>query len=121
MRGSVRSRFSARAAECRRRRPRQAHSSCSTYRRMLDPRGYATVEIVLHEASGDVKRTVAVDASGKFDLDRIDPSTSVEIEATLRSSTGAAVGYGRTRWPRRSPAARRSPCRCGGRSPTSPA
>jgi hypothetical protein len=63
---------------------------------MLDPRGYATVEIVLHEAGGDVKRTVAVDASGTFDLDRIDPSSSVEIEATLRSSTGAAVGYGRT-------------------------
>jgi hypothetical protein len=63
---------------------------------MLDPRGYATVEIVLHEDGSDIKRTVAVDASSNFDLDRIDPSTSVEVEATLRTSTGTAVGYGRT-------------------------
>ncbi|HEX7839330.1 MAG TPA: hypothetical protein VF469_17755 [Kofleriaceae bacterium] len=63
---------------------------------MLDPRSYATVEIVLHEPTGDVTRTATVDASGHFSLDRIDPSSSVSIEATLRNSSGAAVGYGRT-------------------------
>src|SRR5689334_20496170 len=63
---------------------------------MLDPTGYATVQIMLHEPSGDVTRTATVDASGHFDLDRIDPSSSVSVEATLRNSSGAAVGYGRT-------------------------
>jgi hypothetical protein len=63
---------------------------------MLDPGGYATVEIVLHEPGGDVTRTATVDASGHFDLDRIDPSNSVSIEATLRNDLGAAMGYGRS-------------------------
>lgn len=63
---------------------------------MLAPEGYATVEIVLHAPSGDVTRTATVDASGKFGLDRIDPSSSVSIEATLRNDLGAALGYGRT-------------------------
>ena len=40
---------------------------------MLDPKGYTTVEIVLHETDGDVTRTATVDASGNFGLDRIDP------------------------------------------------
>ena len=63
---------------------------------MLDPKGYTMVEIVLHEPDIDVTRTATVDASGNFRLDRIDPSNSVSVEATLRNSSGAAMGYGRT-------------------------
>lgn len=63
---------------------------------VLDPKGYTTVEVVLHEVDGDVTRTATVDASGNFGLDRIDPSNSVSVEATLRNSSGAAMGYGRT-------------------------
>ncbi|HEY6179145.1 MAG TPA: hypothetical protein VIX73_32045 [Kofleriaceae bacterium] len=63
---------------------------------VLDPKGYTTVEIVLHEPDGDVTRTTAVDGSGNFGLDRIDPSNSVSVEATLRNNSGAAMGYGRT-------------------------
>jgi hypothetical protein len=62
----------------------------------LDPQGYTSVEIVLHEPTGDVTRTASVDIQGNFDLDRIDPSNSVSVEATLRNASGAAVGYGRT-------------------------
>lgn len=66
---------------------------------MLDPRGYTTVQVVLHEPSGDVTRTASVDDGGNFGLDRIDPSAGVAIEATLRNDSGAAVGYGRTAAP----------------------
>jgi hypothetical protein len=62
----------------------------------LDPQGYTSVEIVLHEPGGDITRTTSVDSNGNFDLDRIDPSNSVSVEATLRNASGAAVGYGRT-------------------------
>jgi hypothetical protein len=62
----------------------------------LDPQGYTSVEIVLHEPTGDVARTANVDMNGNFSLDRIDPSNSVSVEATLRNASGAAVGYGRT-------------------------
>lgn len=62
----------------------------------LDPEGYTSVEIVLHEPTGDITRTVSIDMNGNFDLDRIDPSNSVSVEATLRNASGAAVGYGRT-------------------------
>ncbi|HEX3477788.1 MAG TPA: hypothetical protein VHT91_22355 [Kofleriaceae bacterium] len=62
----------------------------------LDPQGYTSVEIVLHEPTGDVTRTASVDSNGNFNLDRIDPSNSVSVEATLRNASGAAVGYGRT-------------------------
>src|SRR5215475_7024540 len=62
----------------------------------LDPQGYTSVEIVLHEPNGDVTRTANVDMNGNFSLDRIDPSNSVSVEATLRNASGAAVGYGRT-------------------------
>lgn len=62
----------------------------------LDPQGYTSVEIVLHEPTGDVPRTTSVDIHGNFNLDRIDPSNSVSVEATLRNASGAAVGYGRT-------------------------
>src|SRR5215468_3450787 len=63
---------------------------------VLDPQGYTSVEIVLHEPTGDVTRTASVDMNGNFNLDRIDPSNSVSVEATLRNASGAAVGYGRT-------------------------
>lgn len=62
----------------------------------LAPQGYTSVEIVLHEPTGDVTRTASVDMNGNFDLDRIDPNNSVSVEATLRNASGAAVGYGRT-------------------------
>ena len=62
----------------------------------LDPQGYTSVEIVLHEPAGDVTRTASVDMNGNFNLDRIDPSNSVSVEATLRNASGTAVGYGRT-------------------------
>jgi hypothetical protein len=62
---------------------------------MLDPVGFTTAEIVLHAPTGDVTVAAKI-ASGAFDLGRIDPSTSVSIEATLRNDSGAAVGYGRT-------------------------
>jgi hypothetical protein len=63
---------------------------------VLDPQGYTSVEILLHEPTGDVTRTASVDLNGNFNLDRIDPSNSVSVEATLRNASGAAVGYGRT-------------------------
>jgi hypothetical protein len=62
----------------------------------LDPKGFTTVEIVLHQPSGDVTRTANVGADNTFDLGTIDPTNSVSIEATLRNDSGAAVGYGRT-------------------------
>lgn len=62
----------------------------------LDPQGYTTVEIVLHEPNRDVTQTASIDINGNFNLDRIDPSNSVSVEATLRNASGAAVGYGRT-------------------------
>jgi len=63
---------------------------------MLDPQGYTSVDLVLHERTGDVTRTASITEGGSFALDRIDPSASVAIEATLRNQSGAAVGYGRT-------------------------
>ncbi|HEU4729605.1 MAG TPA: hypothetical protein VFT22_17025 [Kofleriaceae bacterium] len=62
----------------------------------LDPRGFTTVEIVLHEPTGDVTRTASVGPDSTFDLGTIDPTNSISIEATLRNDSGAAVGYGRT-------------------------
>jgi hypothetical protein len=62
----------------------------------LDPKGFASVEIVLHEPSGDSTRTANVNADNTFDLGTIDPTDSVSVEATLRNRSGAAVGYGRT-------------------------
>jgi hypothetical protein len=62
----------------------------------LDPRGFASVEVLLHEPTGDVARSANLRPDGTFDLGAIDPSNSVAVEATLRSESGAAVGYGRT-------------------------
>ncbi|HET7500555.1 MAG TPA: hypothetical protein VFK02_06110 [Kofleriaceae bacterium] len=62
----------------------------------LDPKGFTTVEIVLHGPTGDETRTASVGTGNTFDLGTIDPTGSVSIEATLRNDSGAAVGYGRT-------------------------
>jgi hypothetical protein len=63
---------------------------------MYDPMGFSSVEVVLHEPSGDVRRSASLAADGSFDLGAIDPSKSVSVEATLRSDSGGVVGYGRT-------------------------
>jgi hypothetical protein len=63
----------------------------------LDPQGYSSVEIVLHDPSGvDSTRTATVDGKNHFEIGTIEPTTGVSVEATLRNNTGAAVGYGRT-------------------------
>ncbi|MEO7735124.1 MAG: hypothetical protein ABIY55_29480, partial [Kofleriaceae bacterium] len=62
---------------------------------MLDPKGFNTVDLVLHEPGGDIEKSATLTSTG-FDFGRIDPSASVSIEATLRNESGAAVGYGRT-------------------------
>jgi hypothetical protein len=79
----------------------------------LDPKGYTTVEIVLHAPSGDVRKSTDLDrdaaapgvgsqgpapvlASAAFDAIDLDPGTMVAVEATLRNDSGTAVGYGRT-------------------------
>ena len=45
------------------------------------------------EPTGDITRSANV-ANNAFDLGSIDPSNSVSVEATLRTESGAAVGYG---------------------------
>jgi hypothetical protein len=62
----------------------------------LDPKGFTTVELLLHEPKRDVTLTANVAADNSFELSSIDPTDSVSIEATLRNDSGAAVGYGRT-------------------------
>src|SRR4051812_8111451 len=62
---------------------------------VLDPKGYTSVEITMHDAGGDTVRSAAV-SDGAFDLGDLDPRTGVSIEAVLRNDSGAAVGYGRT-------------------------
>jgi len=64
----------------------------------LDPKGYSSVEVRLHHPSGDTEINVAVE-NGTFDLGQIDVKTGVMIEATLRTDSGAAVGYGRAAAP----------------------
>src|SRR5262245_45284731 len=63
---------------------------------MLDPRGYSTVVVTLHEASGDSVRSAKIGLNNQFDFGDIDPRQGVSIEAALRNDSGAAVGYGRT-------------------------
>jgi len=63
---------------------------------VLDPKGFTTVEVVLHEPSGDIVRSAKVSADGTFDLGEVDPSPMVSVEATLRNDSGAALGYGRS-------------------------
>jgi len=62
----------------------------------LDPKGYSEVDVTLHEPAGDIVRTSPVDSNGAFDLGEIDPADSVWVEASLRTESGTAVGYGRT-------------------------
>jgi hypothetical protein len=63
---------------------------------MLDPMGYTTVEITMHDAGGDTVRSAAIGADGGFDLGDLDPRTAISLEAVLRNDSGVAVGYGRT-------------------------
>jgi hypothetical protein len=63
---------------------------------VLDPKGYTTVEVTLHDPAGDTVRSAAVGADGAFDLGDLDPRSAVSVEAVLRDDSGAAVGYGRT-------------------------
>jgi hypothetical protein len=65
---------------------------------MLDPKGYTSVEIRLHDAEGSSELNVAV-RDGAFDLGAIDVKRGVMIEAALRTDSGTAVGYGRTAAP----------------------
>ena len=65
---------------------------------VLDPPGYTSVEVTLHDASGDTVRSATV-ANGRFDLGDMDPRAAVSLEAVLRNDNGAAVGYGRTAVP----------------------
>src|ERR1041385_797715 len=67
----------------------------------LDPKGYTTLDLVLHAPSGDVWLSSAVaktetSTGAAFSGIDLTPGTRVSIEATLRSDTGVAVGYGRT-------------------------
>jgi hypothetical protein len=62
----------------------------------LEPKGFTTVEIVLHGPREDMTRTANVAVDNTFALGPIDPTDAVSIEATLRNDSGAAVGYGRT-------------------------
>jgi hypothetical protein len=61
----------------------------------LDPKGFSFVDVTLHLPSTDVVRTASV-VGNSFDLGDIDPVSDVWAEATLRTESGAAVGYGRT-------------------------
>src|SRR4051812_19922458 len=63
---------------------------------MLDPMGFTTVEITLHEPGGDVVRSAVIGADKRFDLGDMDPAAAVAIEAALRDGGGGVVGYGRT-------------------------
>jgi hypothetical protein len=66
---------------------------------MLDPKGYTSVDVRLHETDGSTREiSVAVD-DGHFDLGTIDDMAGVMIEASLRNGDGAAVGYGRAATP----------------------
>jgi len=56
---------------------------------VLDPKGFTTVEVVLHEPSGDIVRSAKVNTDGTFDLGALDPNNMVSVEATLRNDSGA--------------------------------
>jgi hypothetical protein len=67
---------------------------------VLDPSGFTSVDVVLHiPGQADDERSATIDKTGgasTFKLGTIEPIAGVQIEATLRNSSGAAVGYGRT-------------------------
>jgi hypothetical protein len=67
----------------------------------LDPKGFTSVDLVLHAPSGDVWLSSSVaktemSTGAAFSGIDLAPGTKVSIEATLRNDTGVAVGYGRT-------------------------
>ena len=62
----------------------------------LDPAGFTSVDVVLHEPTAqDVELTAQV-KDDAFSLGTIARGAGVTVEATLRNESGAAVGYGRT-------------------------
>jgi len=65
---------------------------------ILDPKGYSSVELRLHGATGDLERNVPV-TNGTFDLGDLEPMHQVSVDAVLRTDTGQAVGYGRSSTP----------------------
>ncbi len=65
---------------------------------MLDPTGYTSVEVRLHDERGETQLNVPV-VDGTFDLGDIDIVTGVMIEAALLTESGTAVGYGRAAAP----------------------
>ncbi len=67
----------------------------------LRPKGFSTVDLVLHYPTRDVTRSANVSDLGELvaepvSLDTVDPDTSVWVEATLRNASRAVVGYGRS-------------------------
>lgn len=67
----------------------------------LDPKGFTSVDLVLHAPSGDVWLSSSVaktemSTGAAFSGIDLPPGTKVSIEATLRNDTHVAVGYGRT-------------------------
>lgn len=62
---------------------------------MFEPRGFSALDVIVHEADGDVVRSTTL-RDGAFDLGTIEPSQGAWIEVTLRNTSGAVVGYGRT-------------------------
>lgn len=68
----------------------------------LDPKGYTSLDLVLHAPTGDVwlssslSKDATMKAGAAFSGIDLAPGTQVSIEATLRNDTGVAVGYGRT-------------------------
>lgn len=62
----------------------------------LDPAGFTSVDVVLHEpAAQDVELTAQI-KDNAFSLGTIARGAGITVEATLRNESGAAVGYGRT-------------------------
>lgn len=62
----------------------------------LDPQGFTSVDVVIHEpGAADVTLSAEL-VGGAFALGKIAPSEAATIEATLRNDSRAAVGYGRT-------------------------
>ena len=67
----------------------------------LDPKGFTSVDLVLHAPAGDVWLSSSVaktemSTGAAFSGIDLPPGTKVSIEATLRNDTHVAVGYGRT-------------------------
>lgn len=68
----------------------------------LEPRGYTSLDLVLHGPDKDVwlstnlSRDATMKMGAAFSGIAFDSGTRVSIEATLRNDSGAAVAYGRT-------------------------